>query len=256
MGITDTALEANTGAAAIAELGASSARVELYDGPTKLFCSVAGKVATIEKEVPPRADEATTVEALAMLAVEDSEVWHDGNLVTLVIDGSGNSHRLDRVTWELTTTEAWESAVKQRRGLSQKEAIELLTVALREPVRQSEQATALLEAIRLLKWSSSDEATEAEERGKSSMGKTISHKATGAGDVPELVTLAVPRWAEFDETFAVNLLVNLNADERTILIRATRDDCSRAERSAQAFLHSHLEESVGDLATIVSGRAN
>lgn len=239
-----------TEAGAVAALALAAGRpVDVYKGDTRRVVALAGKLHTIEHERPPRAHKAHSVDALVAHATEHSAVWHHGDAVKLVVDNREESHRHDVVAWALTRTEAWAEAVRQRDGMKQAELIELMTGALRKPVIESPQATAVLDRIRALKFSTTDDEDQQRTKGSASMGREIQSKVVGADNIPEDFTIAVRRWAELDVVETIELCVAVDPERRLIRLRATRDEVAAVEESAQAKLGAYLSQKLNDAGT-------
>lgn len=239
--VEGVATEAGAGAA----LGMLAARFQnVYTGPRRRVVAIEGKLHVIDEDRPTREHKAGSVDAVVAHATEHSAVWHDGDTVVLVLDNRDDSHRDDRVTWSLTKTEAWSNAASKHPAASQKALISRLTGPLRKPVRESPTATSLLDAVRAMKFSTTDDETGTHDHGKSSMGRQINSNAAGAGAIPEEVVLGVRRWAELDYIGSLELVVGLDAENRQFNVQPTTDEAAAAEQAAQAALAVYLREAL------------
>lgn len=195
-------------------------------------------------EPPARKHQADSVEALALLAGADSVAWHRGDKVTLVLDNSAESLRDDIATWELTPTEAWVAATRMMIGVGQKALVRVLSTSLRKEIEEG--APHFLEAVRLVKFDSSQHSEGEVRHAKESMGKSIKAEATGAGAIPEWVTLKVRRWAELDHVAELDLRVDVDVHEEEFTVKPTTDDLKVSELAAQKFLGDHLRSHLAE----------
>lgn len=218
----------------------AAAPVEVASQRSRHVMAIGGDLKTVEKEIPSRNHTADTAEALQLLEIDESVVWHSNNTVVMVIDDSYKSYREDRVTWNLSPTDAWGLLSRGIHNESQKSLVRLLENDLREIIAY--QAPGLLEAVRNIQFVKSSEATGHLQQGKESMGRAVKAEVTGATDIPKQVELRVRRWAEIDHTATLLMQVYVDLDSETFTVQAPGDVVVAAEIEAQGSLSKHLSE--------------
>jgi hypothetical protein len=229
--------------AVAALLGSLATAPCLYDGPEHKVHVINGETTIIEKSPPVRDYNVDAVDALIGLAEEASVVWHQGDVVRLIIDPRRQNHPAGKAEWYLETTEAWAKATAQELYRSQKDVIRLLSVHLRKALKESPTAQALLDAVRVMTFNRGETTRGEVAAGRSSMGKEITASAAGVTELPEWIQVAPQRWSQFPElTISMELLVDVDPTAGTFEVRPTEDEVVTCERQAQQWLGKMLRE--------------
>ncbi|MBX9790161.1 MAG: hypothetical protein K2Y37_14690 [Pirellulales bacterium] len=114
-----------------------------------------------------------------------------------------------------------------------------------------EGAASLVDAIRQLKFTSASEASGTVQLGKESMGRSIENEVTGAGVIPEFVTMRLPLYdnsAPVDSTITVTADVEIDLAEQRLSLRPVAAQLISEGQRVAADLHKWLskEANAGD----------
>lgn len=220
----------------------------------KVF-SHGGSLVTIDNDTPPRRHTVHDLDSLSASIGEDAAkatVWHCGNSVVAVLDDSPASYRDDTVTWPLVPSAKFTAlTAKASVPRGHVEFVRFLVENLRDELEAA--APGLLGTIRNLKFRSADEQTGKIDHGRESMGRAIESEITGAGELPETVTINVTRWATLGIEYVVSVecLLVLDVTERKLSLRPLADQLEQAENGAQKWLNGILSDALSS--TVVYG---
>lgn len=214
----------------------------IYENERRILVARGGITEEINKLKPPRVHSACSVTALAQYASKDSIVWHNRNTVTLIVDDS-DDFRSDRVNWMLTDSARFvAAALNGNKPRDHKSFVNFIVKNLREEFDRD--VPGLLGVIRALKFSTSDEAEGEINHGRESMGRQIRSDVTGASELPETIKLNVNRWSELDIHVAIELMLVVDLDGRTLSLVPLADSVVKAELEAHRQLGDLISQSL------------
>lgn len=225
---------------------ADSARVvTLPDDSRHVFIDQGGVFTKHELPPPLRKHTVASVEDLVAAANrwKDSPVaWLSGEAIVLVTD---DSDRRDIVTLPLVKSAAFTKLMQLDKTpqLDQAQLIRLLRIDLQGTANR----TALLTAIRSIKFKSVDSGASSIQHGNESLGRAIENEVTGAGDIPEQVLVECAVFAnhgERDKRFKVACDLEIVASEKKFRFHPLPDDL---ERVTDAALDDIREQIAADL---------
>jgi hypothetical protein len=243
-------LQALTGTenGAIAELVKQMVVQEVHRGTERRHVLAAGKLEVFDVDPPLPNHWVESVDALVELATVNSCVWVSGSTAVLDLDARPEAHRRGAVTWKLTPTAAWQAMVgASGKNFDQKGAIRLLTVELRKATTDNLAAQALLGAIRVMRFTRTENSQSEVTPGKASMGREIMAEARGVAEIPEWLGLSVQRWAEYPGyTVPVELRVEVDPETGVFELGPTSDEVKRAELASQDWLCDQIDAALAD----------
>lgn len=176
-------------------------------------------------------------------AAPSASIWHQGDLVVVVLNDAEDSFRDDRATWSLSPSEKFhcllEEASKPR---DQKPFVHFIVQNLRKEMEQA--APELLSKLRNLKFSLSDDQTGNIQQGRESMGRDIHAAVAGADQFPETVTFKVRRWANLDYVVPVECMLVVDVTAKKLALIPLADELQVAEDAAQDWLHATITDEV------------
>ena len=161
-----------------------------------------------------------------------SSVWFSESKVTLLIDDDGK--RANTVDFHLETSDVFTKLIalsKHTQPVDQKEFIRLLRVDLAgtlEPV-------ALLEKVRTIKFSTTQDVASVKKAQSESLGKEIRSKVeTDAGALPEEITLMAPVFKSFGmrRPVPIRCAVEVFPTDGTFRLKPLPDEIEKAQQEA------------------------
>ena len=214
----------------------------VLEGEAKDAYFVGASLVEVDKPLPRRKHRVRNVDSLAGYASDQSKVWHDDNLVQLVIDDESD-RRSDVVSWKLTDSARYkalsEDASKPR---GHKEFVTFVVQNLKTEFDRD--ASGLLGTIRSLKFSTQDESEGSVNHGRESMGRQIQQAVTGAEDLPETIVLNVNRWGELDIYVPIEVMVVVDLDARKLSLVPLADSVVKANLNAHQQLSDLIAAAV------------
>lgn len=163
---------------------ASGAEILKFDmGPRKALAVIDGKLTALERPAPPVNLFTDNMEGFVLLCRE-----LDGHfLVTVGIDSViayvNRSTMLGTITWKRQSTPAFQliCSLEQGKLFSQSDLI----AALRTSMRTFDRSEALLQSVRKIRWSSSEDKITSNQRGEESLSQEILAKMQGVEALSE-----------------------------------------------------------------------
>jgi hypothetical protein len=233
---------------ALIDVGLRTAEPDLISvgDSRRLAYVVNGEVETYEREPAPRDHKAGTLADLIKLADrfnDDADrpvVWYGKSEVVLVIDDSG--HRLEKATLTLAPSAVFARvkalAAKPER-FEHKPFLRLLRVDLAGTIAPAE----LYDRVKRVTFENGLTVRADVSRNKSeSMGRDITSKVSGEGDVPEEVVLMLPVYSTPGERerYALRCAVEVDPAEGSFRLTPMPDEIERVEALAVASIGQRL----------------
>jgi hypothetical protein len=213
---------------------------------------ISGQIADFPVEILPRKHAPGSVAEVIALANRFADagsapvVWYSEDAVTLVIDDDG--HRVNVATLTLEKSDKFAVLCELRKTpkkyLNQKDFIRLLRIDLAETLAPG----ALLEVIRVLKIDNGSVVSSSVTKSKESMGAMITNKVSGAGDIPEEVTLGCPVYKTLGERepYPIRCTVDVDLLRAEFQLLPFPDEIERAQQLAVAALAAKLDAGLDD----------
>lgn len=210
--------------------------------------AVGGGIETFEIPKPPRAHALGSVADLLAFAelhaTEEARIFFGQTDVLLVLDGDG--HRLERVHVELTHSKAWTrlaalDAPPSGEWLDQKKFCRLLSIELAGALPPG----VLYDRVKRVSFDNGSTVTgDIKRNQQESLGRNITAKASGEGEIPETVTLVVPVYATHGQraTYPVTCSVEVDPARGLFCLAPLPDELSRVQSLALESIREQLSE--------------
>lgn len=189
----------------------------------------AGRV--MERPVPPplRKHSVTSIGDLCAAANRwgtKGAIWISQNDITLITD---DADRREHVNLQLHYTDVFAQAMT----LAQTPKIEQATLVrlLRREFRASPQATTILSAVRKIKFRRGETGHSDLQHGNESLGREVEAEVTGAGDIPDSLTLPVCVYAnpgERDNVVTIAFDLEIDVHQQKFILKPMPDEISIA----------------------------
>jgi hypothetical protein len=235
----------------LVESATTPRKIDIPD-PRNATYVVAGNVQSFEVPPAPRSHTVGGVAEIVSLAnrfkSEDltPAVWYDAERVVLVIDDA--EHRVEHATLILETSDVWNVIVGLRKSeswLEPKAFVHLLRVKLARTL----DPTALLNAVRALKFEAGQVTTAVVKRANESWGKEINAKASSdAGALPEEVALSAPVYKTLGQTerYLVMCAVEIDPAAARLQLLPLPDEIERVQQMAVTRIGQELADTLTD----------
>ena len=190
-------------------------------------------------------------EATADDSKNGRHVWHHEDAIVLVLDD--HAYRENLVTMPLPKHPTF-LALKGSQGVTytQRSLIDFLRLNLKKEVAAAyPDFIAKLRAIKIKQDESGDSNIQ---HGRESMGKIIDRQVSGADELPDEVTLAIPVWLHLGYTAAIECAFDIDLQEMAFRFAPKPGVIDQAMVAAQEWLHDRLEEECGKSAVIYFGK--
>jgi hypothetical protein len=184
--------------------------------------------------------------ALTSLGTDYSAaVWYSRNGVVCLIN---DYQRRDRVSFAFNLSPQVNLLLelqKSRAWYSQKDFIRLLKVDLAGCLAL---AGNLLDVVRAVKFVNNAAGETVVAHGKTSVGRSIQQEVTGAGALPEYVTVDVPAFAQATVPYRSQVKCSLDVDPANATFQLTPlpGDVEKAVADCEKKLGSHIGEMLGN----------
>lgn len=166
-----------------------------------------------EVEPPPLAVQLDTPQSLIDFSnqygdAEASVVYYGEDKITLVLD---RENRRDRATCKLLKSPQFLWLLNNKQAMNQASFVRLLRIDLQGCLLHGSE---LLATVRNLKWSGNSDASGNLQHAKESLGRAIEASVSGAGTIPEEVTLQVPVFENFSFLVSIRCAVEVLVHEQ------------------------------------------
>ena len=220
---------------------------ELDAGNPRLKTFVCG-VDRIDLPVPPapRDHALGTLHDLLAFAEkhaspEGSAIYFNPGYVRLVLDH--DAHRVERATLALTPSDQWKTlkALEGGKPLDHKPFLRLLRIDLSGTMPPG----VLYDRVKRVAFDNGSIVTADVSRNKAeSMGRSITAKVSGEGEIPEEVTLEVPVYSTPGETarYAVRCSVEVDPGSGRFTLAPLPDELTRVQALALASIRERLAQ--------------
>lgn len=156
----------------------------------KVFIDQCGKIETLDVVPGLRSHKVTSLDDLIAAARKWNTaptLWVSDGAIVLVTD---DSDRRDVVTLPLHKSAGFRRLEELEKSpiLDQLAMLRTLRIDLQGTANRAD----LITSIRTLKWKQSSSGNVDVQQGKESLGKLIENEVSGAGEIPEAVSVAVP----------------------------------------------------------------
>lgn len=209
------------------------------------YVDQAGRLDKIDVTPPLRDHKVDTVADLITAANRFSDdtkgtVWISEAAAVLVTD---DADRRERVTLPLKFSNAFDklTALERNPKLEQDALIRLLRVDLIGAVNRAD----LLTAVRKIKFRRATSGESNLQHGNESLGKQIENEITGAGTIPESVTVECSVYAnagERDHKCVVMCDLEIVASDGTFRFRPLPDELAIVKQAALAGIRERIDE--------------
>ena len=216
------------------------------DGPRHRLFDVGGQLERRETVPKSRDHSVNTFESLVSVVQRNSvygdfghnaTVWISHGMIETVLDDKVKEdgtpdHRLDRVALELTPNPLF-NVLGQLSSMNHKQLIRLLDHTFSDA---SIVPAELLTAVRLVKWSTTDEEKSELQTTKNNMGRAIKNAVEGTEDLADRVSLEFKPYPALSGELLTEVLVEcsfyVNTDERTFELKPLPGELERAKVTA------------------------
>jgi hypothetical protein len=231
---------------------AASARVVNIPGDGKTaFVEQNGSLARIPVTPPLRQHTVASVADLVKSAErwEHEEwgnvVWISCDKLVLVID---DSDRRETVTMPLVESYVFSriKALAKNPVVDQAALVRLLRVDLRGVVN----ATALLTAVRKLKFRQAESGHADIQHGNESMGRQIEAEVTGADAIPDSLVVETNLYSNpglDEQKFTIGLDLEIDVKNQRFLLRPVPDEIEKVTAAQLASIRAEIEEADSEL---------
>lgn len=234
---------------------ASVAPVLVSDGPTTQTYLVDDEAVTVLKHTAARAH---TVESIAcVMAIanrfndEDNNpvVWVSTNKIVLVIDDTRD--RVETATMPLDETDVFKRLRRLNAGewLDQKAFVRLLRIDLARTLPPG----VLLDRVRKIRFEAGQVTTGEVARNRESLGRQITAAVNAEGEIPEMVTLAVPVYPQ-SPAYAVQCSVDVDPVRGLFELKPLPDEIERVSTVAVSEIADMIKAEVNDGILVYLGR--
>jgi hypothetical protein len=195
----------------------------------------------------PRAHVAASIQPVIDFAskADDAAVWYSRAGVVALID---NDTRRDRVTLPLSLSPQMVKLLELERAshsFPQPAFVKLLRTTFADCLST---AGNLLDIIRTVKFINNDGGTAVVQQGKTSIGRQIQQEVTGAGALPDYVTLTVPTFAgAFLFRGPVRCALEVNTGDQTFQLLPLPGELEANQAGAEAAIGEVLRAGLGDV---------
>ena len=213
-------------------------------GGRKLLVNANGVITPYAADPDEREHAVEGLEDLVRLAADktlapDPVIWHDENAVVLALN---DAKQWGTARFTLAKLNVWRAVEGLQNGIvTQKDLLNRLRVALADAVVTP---TGLIDLLRNVRFSVSQDAASSIKHDGSSFGKSIEMQASGAAELPEELTITskVYRHGMPDGfTAKVRFALDVECESNKFRITAVGDDVSYAIDEAQGVLRATLE---------------
>lgn len=217
------------------------------DGRTA-YVDQAGTLKEIKVSPPLRGHRVESVVDLVAAAKKWNTapvVWVSESCVVLITD---DGDRRERVTMGLKLTDQFAFLVDAQR-FDQPEMIRALRVNLPGAEKRAE----LIAAIRSLKWRTSTSGTADLQHGNESLGKTVENEVTGAGTIPELVTVSTAVFSnpgEEKNEVTIGCDLEIDAPKQKFLFRPLPDELRAAKAKAVEDIRARIARDLPEVTVL------
>jgi len=202
-----------------------------------------GRIEYLHGGPPYRSHEADDLETIVAFANDpqwpNAALWYSSAQVVCLLDGKD---RREGVRLTLETSPQWSDLVSQDagpKGMSQRELLSKLRILYRDNL---ERAGDIIGVLKVIDWKAGAAGNSNIDRGKSSVGKTITAELQGVKNIPEYVSLMVSPWLGVMRSVHVVVECAIEIDEATQTFKffPLPGQLDKASVEAEAELHAKL----------------
>ena len=191
---------------------------------------------------PPRASRVHSLQsfiaAVKAYVMDDTlaSVWVSSSSVVAVLD---DETRRDRITFPVTLTRTVKTLKRLEDNptdLTQAALIRLFRVDLASTLEDS----ALLDAVRSVKFTKNESGESTMQHGMASLGRSVQAELAGTGGIPGAVTLSIRIFEEVDCTGKIICAIEIDVEKQCFRLLPIPGQLPEAIRSAENELASAI----------------
>lgn len=209
-----------------------------------LLAKPGGAIEKMRAEPAPRQHVALSPEAIRdYLNAESVEsIWFSRAAVVAILD----AERRERITFTLQLSDQLKTlqTLEKRQWMKQAQFVSLLRISLHDCLGP---AGDILATCRRLKFKQLQDGEAAIEHGKASIGRTLQAELSGAGIIPELVSMDVPVFHNLRLPLSrVQCAIDIDAPAESLALIPLAGEIERAIQAAESKLGERLAELLPD----------
>ena len=212
---------------------AAEPHVLIEDETRKHVLLRSGDVKPLTK-LPQRSSAVEALSTFTHFDDETAEVWYSGKQVVLVQDPGFCMKQHEMLLKASPVHEAITAGWK-----SHKHFVRMLRSTCYREIEAA--SPGLFNTLKDMRFSSAVETASNVGNTKESLGRSIQNEATGAGEIPEQLTLSVRRWVEFDISETVDVFIDIDFDNARLRFVPLVSSYQEAETAWFESLHDLVE---------------